>query len=323
MTFKSTIEDLINSLNTAIPESLKHMLDLALNGSTPLVVPLQTISSSKADIRPKSVTAKTRVSILGTISESNNENQNNPTHFSWIFQHISQIAELALRILFTNQIETCLNNEKALDELKALEKKFGMLIDYYNKEMNSYLFQKIVVSVSEDVEIKTDTALSELGEVSSENLAAKKKYNPNVGALLNDEQHSKLELILKVSIYYRNLIKKLISKNANSKSKDWLSRIRYYYEKVDETDKRVVVKVIILRIIVYIYLDLFCMFYSSIEKTQYSEVNYGFQYNSSLYKDDDSFMNESEEIEKIISFGIDAIHNRSSPLFHGKNVNIT
>ena len=64
------------------------------------------------------------------------------------------------------------------------------------------------------------------------------------------------------------------------------------------------------------------MFYFSFKKTQYSEVNYGFQYNSSLYKDDDSFMNESEEIEKIISFGIDAIHNHSSPLFHGKNVNI-
>jgi hypothetical protein len=32
-------------------------------------------------------------------------------------------------------------------------------------------------------------------------------------------------------------------------------------------------------------------------------------------------MNESEEIEKIIASGIDAIHNNSNPLFHGKNVN--
>ena len=242
--FKSTIEDLINSLNMAIPESLKHMLDLALNGNTPPVLPPQAISSSKTDIRPKSVTAKTRVSILGTINESTNENQNNPTNFSWIFQHISQIAELSLRILFTNQIETCLNHEKSLDELKSLEKKFSILIDYYNKEMNSYLFQKSVVPVSEDVEIKTDTAFSELGESSSENIATKKKYSPNTGALINDEQHVKLELILKVSIYYRNLIKKLISKNANSKSKEWLSKLRYYYEKAEENDKRVVVKVI-------------------------------------------------------------------------------
>jgi len=34
-------------------------------------------------------------------------------------------------------------------------------------------------------------------------------------------------------------------------------------------------------------------------------------------------MNESEEIEKIIASGIDAIHNNSNPLFHGKNVNFT
>ena len=82
MTFKSTIEDLINNLNTAIPESLKYMLDLALNGSTPPIIPPQPISSSKTDIRPKSVTPKNRASILGTISETTNEPQNNPADFS-------------------------------------------------------------------------------------------------------------------------------------------------------------------------------------------------------------------------------------------------
>jgi hypothetical protein len=220
------------------------MLDLALNGSTPPIIPPQPISSSKTDIRPKSVTPKNRASILGTISETTNEPQNNPTDFSWIFQHISQIADLSLRILFTNQIETCLNNEKSsLDELGALEKKFNLLIEFYNREMNFYLFQKSVAPISEDVEIKTDTGLSELGENSSENLSVKKKYGPSVGALINEEQHLKLELILKVAIYYRNLVRKLISKNANSKSKEWLSKLRYYYEKVDENDRRVVIKV--------------------------------------------------------------------------------
>ena len=55
---------------------------------------------------------------LPSIKESNEADQSAAVQFSWIFQHCTQIIELSLRILFTNQIESCLNESK-LEELKV------------------------------------------------------------------------------------------------------------------------------------------------------------------------------------------------------------
>lgn len=49
----------------------------------------------------------------------NNELISNQSIFSWLFQHTSQIIELSLRVLITNQIEKCLKESK-LDELKVI-----------------------------------------------------------------------------------------------------------------------------------------------------------------------------------------------------------
>ena len=228
------------------------MLDLALNGTSPQPAPPTILSSSKTDVRPKSGTTKvmgtainSRVSNLETITESNIDQ----LKFSWIFQHTGQIADLSLKILFTNQIENCLNSEKSsIDELQLLEKKMDTLIDYYNKEMNVYLFQKYqnnATQLSEDIEIKTDTGRTESDEASSENIS-RRKFGPSVGVLMSEEQHNKLELIVKLLIYYRNLIRNLISTNANSKSNVlWLNNLRYYYDKATETEKIVLIKVIL------------------------------------------------------------------------------
>lgn len=44
------------------------------------------------------------------------DNAISPAILSWLFQHTSQIVELALRILFTKQIESCLGKS---DDLKV------------------------------------------------------------------------------------------------------------------------------------------------------------------------------------------------------------
>ncbi len=55
---------------------------------------------------------------LETINEASELKQFEQNIFSWMFQHTSQIVELSLRVLFTKQIEDCLNGSKT-EELKV------------------------------------------------------------------------------------------------------------------------------------------------------------------------------------------------------------
>ncbi len=213
---------------------------------------------------------------LPAIKETNIETdpQTSPTHFSWIFQHVSQVVELSIRILMTNQIEACLKESK-IDELKKLEAKLALMIEFYMKEMNNY--EQKVSKNAETSAVEKSTA----------------------GIIMNEDESQKLRLILKLTIYYRNICKRLISENAASiTSPIWLSKLRYYYAKVSEKDCALVIK------------------------NMYSEVefNYGFNYCSRPLDHVTSILYESDEVEKTINYLIGIVHFNSSPLLFGNYV---
>jgi hypothetical protein len=64
-----------------------------------------------------------------------------------------------------------------------------------------------------------------------------------MGILMRTEQYDKLELVVKILIYYRNLAKTLTDKNLDLKSAEWLRTPRYYREPHENGDFKIVLKV--------------------------------------------------------------------------------
>jgi hypothetical protein len=60
---------------------------------------------------------------------------------------------------------------------------------------------------------------------------------------MRTEQYDKLELVVKILIYYRNLAKSLLEKKSTLMSTEWLRTPRYYREPHDNDDFKIVVKV--------------------------------------------------------------------------------
>ena len=153
--------------------------------------------------------------LLQPINEST-ETHFFPSLFTWTFQHCSQIVGLTLRIMFTKQIEACLasSQQNKTDELKKMGKKFESLIDLYSKQLIAYQFQKHRKhSASTDNSSKNKLSLAS-----------------NSAIVINKQQHDKLDLIVKLLIYYRTVLKELIAKKCESAdSPEWTSIIRFYF----------------------------------------------------------------------------------------------
>jgi hypothetical protein len=118
--------------------------------------------------------------------------------------------------MFTKQIEACLSSsqQEKIDELKKMDKKFESLIDLYSKQLVAYQFQKHRKNSS-----STDS--------SSKN---KHALMFNSAIVINKQQHDKLDLIVKILIYYRTVVNELISRNCDSvDSPEWTSIIRFYF----------------------------------------------------------------------------------------------
>jgi dynein heavy chain len=115
--YNGNVEDFINEFELQLKESLKYLLDLSLNGSLPPLPPPPHFNHSQSlNASQKLQVNKTQG--LPSIKESNEADQSAAVQFSWILQHCTQVIEISLRVLFTNQIETCLNESK-IDELKV------------------------------------------------------------------------------------------------------------------------------------------------------------------------------------------------------------
>ena len=114
--------------------------------------------------------------------------------------------------------------------------------------------------------------------------------------IMSSEQHDKLDLVTKILIYYKNLIKDIISKNSSVTSIEWLQTPKFYF--VKEAESKVVIKIL-----------------------NY-EINYGFQYYSSNIDDDCLLIYKSSEIHQIVTHVINIILSKSSTLLHGKKVKL-
>ncbi|CAF0814108.1 unnamed protein product [Brachionus calyciflorus] len=273
ISFKGNIEDFINTFENAIPESLKDHLDLALNGNIP-TVNSTTIKNEQKTPEYRAQTSEKRA--LPAINENiDQKNQSSHSVFSWLFQHTNQIIELSLKILMTSQIEKSLKEAK-MDELKNLELKIADLIDFYNKQLNSYQFKSNASEPQEEKDIKMDHKSA---------------------IIISSEQREKLDLITKILIYYKNVIKEILNKNLNINSTEWLQIPKFYY--IKDTETKVVIKIL-----------------------NY-EINYGFQYYSSNIDEDCFLIYQSLEIQKIMTHLVNIILSNSSSLLHGKkNLNI-
>lgn len=64
---------------------------------------------------------------------------------------------------------------------------------------------------------------------------------------MSSSEREKIELIVKVLIYYKEIIKELLEKNVSSIiAMEWLRKSRFYSNGSSETDCKVSVKVLIL-----------------------------------------------------------------------------
>ena len=68
-----------------------------------------------------------------------------------------------------------------------------------------------------------------------------------VGVVLSQWQQDKLQLLVRVFLYYRSLITELVMKECKAHSPEWLSRLRYYAV-ISENDINVVIKVKVSKI---------------------------------------------------------------------------
>jgi hypothetical protein len=137
--------------------------------------------------------------------------------------------------------------------------------------------------------------LKELNACQLDNSSRKSPQNDkaNLGILITKEQHEKVELVIKILVYYKSLIMNLLKRNSDIKSDEWLRKFRFYYSKESGT---VVIKVGKI------------------------EVNYGFQYYSLTTDNDCQSFYESAELEKILTNLLSIITNKSNPLLHGNKV---
>jgi len=132
-----------------------------------------------------------------------------------------------MRIMLTKQIEASIASPNNIDDLKKIEKKLESLIDLYSKHLIYYQFHKL----------KKHSATSN----SSAQILLSKLQNS--GIALNDQQHDKLDLMVKILIYYRSVVRELIDTNCNLvTSPEWVVLIRFYTS--NENNKfKVLVKV--------------------------------------------------------------------------------
>lgn len=117
---------------------------------------------------------------------------------------------------------------------------------------------------------------------------------------LSSEQHDKLQLVTKILIYYRSLIREIIIRNLNINSPEWQQVPKFYFVKeAQETKPNVIVKI-------FNY-----------------EIKYGFQFYSPVIDEDFSLIYQSTDIQHLFANLSGIILAQSSPLLHGKKVKYT
>lgn len=128
--FRGSIEELINSIQISIPDSIRYLLELSLSGKPPPFQTFLDFNEQKPEGKPLGAHIQQENRPLPAISESFEAQP--PSLFAWTFQHTNQVVELTLRILLTKQVESSLSS---VEEMKNVEKKLKYLINFYQNEL--------------------------------------------------------------------------------------------------------------------------------------------------------------------------------------------
>ncbi len=273
--FKGSIEELINQLQVSIPISIRYLLELSLAGKPPPFITfikkadLNTSDSEASTSKPALIQNKAQ---LPAISESFEAKP--PALFTWTFEHTSQVIELTLRILFTKQIEASL---KSVEDLRELDVRFKNLISLYQQEL--CLFK---VKNKNSVPVETDGVFEE----------------QNMGLLINEQQKAKMNMIMKLLVFYEEIIIELIESGCTGglDSASWQSKVRFYANV--NADKELTVTV----------------------KCSGKEVLHGLQYHAGTSENVFGLEYRSEEVEKIMAVIVGMVQEKSCPLVHGNYV---
>ncbi len=201
--FKGSIEELINSLQASIPDSIRYLLELSISGKPPPFQTFLDFNQEKSDVRPLGAHVQQDNRPLPAISESFEAQP--PSLFAWTFQHSNQIIELTMRILLTKQVEASLSS---IEDMKTSEKKLQYLISFYQSELC------VIKYKSSDL-----------------NCSMQGLIEPSPGLIINAQQRDKITMIIKLLVYYQKILCELIDKQCTSTSPEWLSKIRFYAEK--------------------------------------------------------------------------------------------
>lgn len=156
-----------------------------------------------------------------------------------------------------------------------MQSKFTDLIEFYNKQLNSYQFG---LNSNEESQQKAE------------------KSDHKSAIIMSSEQNEKFNLVIKIFIYYKQLVEDLITKNLNVDSNEWRKIPKFYF--VKDTDTRVIIKIFDF------------------------EINYGFQYYSCHNDDECTMIYQSKQVESILSHLVNIIQSKASSLLHGKKVKI-
>ncbi len=139
------------------------------------------------------------------------------------------------------------------------------------------------------------------------------------GILLKKHQYEQLRLIVKILIYYRDLVNQIIDKKFKQDSYDWSVKYKYYFTKGEkENDLKVKVRIFLtiqdFKLIKTFLFKLKFIKFKSLD----ASLLYGFDYIGSTSID--NLLLQSPKMEFSFSQLLKTISNKSYPLIHGENV---
>jgi GTPase SAR1 family protein len=268
--FNGVVEDMLLVLESAIQEALRSSLESSLNGSVcetlteKIARPQDDVQQQQTDT-PKAK-PKAEFKALETIIE-NPVDESKFMIASWILKNVGQIIEVSLKVLLTRQLDASL---QATDSLVNSNVKIERILALFSEQLINH-----AAYMSDDV-ANSNKAL----------------------ILVKQSQTKKIELIVLVLLYYRDLINSILDKSLGPSSFEWLSQLRYAF---DASTNEVEIK---------------CLMDSSA-----TSVHYGFDYvfTSAL----SNLLVYSPRQQYTMAQIMVALANRSNPLLHSSNAEST
>ncbi len=262
--FNGVVEDLLLILESSIQEALRTALEASLNGDVYEALTEKMLRDENNLDTPKTK-PKSDFKALETISETSVTDDAKFMIASWILKNVNQIIEITLKIILTRQIDESLA-QKQRDSLSSVKLKIEKTIEVFMVQLTNHRKNKD----------KANPPLS-----------------PNKSiVLIKQSQSKKIESIILILLYYRDLVDNILTHALGSESFEWLSQFRYGFV-ANEVDIKCLGGVF----------------------------RYGFDY---VFKNSVStLLVYSTKQQYTMSQIMTSISNRSNPLIHGSNAEET